>query len=206
MGYTHFPRGGEGAQLNSQGSRYSQHWGIEDGTSASDSWSFDRNALLRTAAKYNIEARLAHNSYMSTSPQGTSDGARPTTSTTTAPIAIPTAAANKQRYGQHQSTSLRAAEQQSQARVSVSLSVSAPMGDALAFSTAATAATAASPTASASPASSPPDELHLDYHFLMWQAESQAGNAPLGTPPHRLRVSQSGGKPTLEAGPEAQVG
>ena len=143
----------------------------------------DRNALLlRTAAKYNIEARLAHNSYMSTSPQGTSDGARPTTSTTTAPIAIPTAAANKQRYGQHQSTSLRAAEQQSQARVSVSLSVSAPMGDALAFST---AATAASPTASASPASSPPDELHLDYHFLMWQAESQAGNAPLGTPPHR---------------------
>ena len=120
----------------------------------------DRNALLlRTAAKYNIEARLAHNSYMSTSPQGTSDGARPTTSTTTAPIAIPTAAANKQRYGQHQSTSLRAAEQQSQARVSVSLSVSAPMGDALAFST---AATAASPTASASPASSPPDELHLD--------------------------------------------
>ena len=167
----------------------------------------DRNALLlRTAAKYNFEARLAHNSYMSTSPQGTSDGARPTTSTTTAPIAIPTAAANKQRYGQHQSTSLRAAEQQSQARVSVSLSVSAPMGDALAFSTAATAATAASPTASASPASSPPDELHLDYHFLMWQAESQAGNAPLGTPPHRLRVSQSGGKPTLEAGPEAQVG
>ena len=92
---------------------------------------------MRTV-KYNIEARLAHNSYMSTSPQGTSDGARPTTSTTTAPIAIPTAAANKQRYGQHQSTSLRAAEQQSQeARVSVSLSVSAPMGDARAFSTAA---------------------------------------------------------------------
>ena len=139
---------------------------------------------MRTV-KYNIEARLAHNSYMSTSPQGTSDGARPTTSTTTAPIAIPTAAANKQRYGQHQSTSLRAAEQQSQeARVSVSLSVSAPMGDARAFSTAATATTAASPT-SASPATSPPDELHLDYHFLMWQAESQAGNAPLGTPPHR---------------------
>ena len=96
-------------------------------------------SFLRTV-KYNIEARLAHNSYMSTSPQGTSDGARPTTSTTTAPIAIPTAAANKQRYGQHQSTSLRAAEQQSQeARVSVSLSVSAPMGDARAFSTAATA-------------------------------------------------------------------
>ena len=141
-------------------------------------------SFLRTV-KYNIEARLAHNSYMSTSPQGTSDGARPTTSTTTAPIAIPTAAANKQRYGQHQSTSLRAAEQQSQeARVSVSLSVSAPMGDARAFSTAATAATATSPT-SASPATSPPDELHLDYHFLMWQAESQAGNAPLGTPPHR---------------------
>ena len=94
-------------------------------------------SFLRTV-KYNIEARLAHNSYMSTSPQGTSDGARPTTSTTTAPIAIPTAAANKQRYGQHQSTSLRAAEQQSQeARVSVSLSVSAPMGDARAFSTAA---------------------------------------------------------------------
>ena len=103
----------------------------EHNPSTSESFiDIDRNALLlRTAAKYNIEARLAHNSYMSTSPQGTSDGARPTTSTTTAPIAIPTAAANKQRYGQHQSTSLRAAEQQSQARVSVSLSVSAPMGD-----------------------------------------------------------------------------
>ena len=36
-----------------------------------------------------------------------------------------------------------------------------------------------------SPPTSPPDDCELEYHHLMWLAESSAGNAPLGTPPHR---------------------
>jgi hypothetical protein len=40
-------------------------------------------------------------------------------------------------------------------------------------------------TSFVSPPTSPPDDLELEYHQLMWRADQQAGNAPCGTPPHR---------------------
>ena len=36
-----------------------------------------------------------------------------------------------------------------------------------------------------SPPTSPVDDCELEYNFCMWLADQQAGNAPLGTPPHR---------------------